>query len=277
MYSQAGNIDLYYEISGEGMPVVLIHGWGYDHRLMAGCMEPIFEKRPGYMRIYLDLPGMGKTRGSPGLKNADQLLDALMLFIDKVIPGQRFILAGQSFGGYLARGIAYKVPGRLDGVLLLCPVIIPESRYRDLPQYQLMKEDKAIELTLSSEELKEYRSDILVQAQRTLERFRSDMMPGIKAYDAAFADAFQECCYGYSFDVDTPPQPFNGPALIITARQDTQVGYRDALRIVDHYPRGTFAIVDEAGHGVQIEKENVFNCLVSEWLDRVEEGQSKHH
>jgi pimeloyl-ACP methyl ester carboxylesterase len=277
MYSQAGNIDLYYEIFGEGMPVVLIHGWGYDHRLMAGCMEPLFKERPGYMRIYIDLPGMGKTRGSPGLKNADQLLDALMLFIDKVIPGQRFILAGQSFGGYLARGIAYKMPGRLDGVLLLCPVIIPESRYRDLPQYKLMKEDKAIELTLSSEELKEYRSDILVQAPRTLERFRSDMMPGIKAYDAAFADAFQECCYGYSFDVDTPPQPFYGPALIITARQDTQVGYRDALRIVDHYPRGTFAIVDEAGHGVQIEKENVFNCLVSEWLDRVEEGQSKHH
>lgn len=33
-----------------------------DHRLMSGCMEPIFTKREGWRRIYIDLPGMGVTK-----------------------------------------------------------------------------------------------------------------------------------------------------------------------------------------------------------------------
>lgn len=37
------DIDLYYECIGEGKPIVLLHGLGCDHRLMKGCMEPIFE------------------------------------------------------------------------------------------------------------------------------------------------------------------------------------------------------------------------------------------
>jgi pimeloyl-ACP methyl ester carboxylesterase len=277
MWCQVEHVRFHYQAYGEGMPVVLIHGWGYDHHLMAGCMEPIFEKRAGYMRIYPDLPGMGYTKGSPGLKNADQFLDSIIQFIEKVAPGQHFLVAGQSFGGYLARGIAYKLSERLEGVFLLCPVVIPDRQLRDLPPYQLMKEDKSLESTLKPEELKEYLSQIIVQNPRTLERFRSDMEPGIRLYDAAFADPLQKCCYGYSFDIDEPSKHFNRPSLILTARQDTQVGYRDALWIIDNYPRGTFAVIDEAGHGLPIEKEDIFNCMVNEWLDRVEESLRKSH
>jgi hypothetical protein len=44
------------------------------------------------------------------------------------------------------------------------------------------------------------------------------------------------------------------------------------LKIVDNYSRGTFAVLDRAGHGLEVEQEKVFNCLVNEWLDRVEEN-----
>ncbi len=40
-------------------PIVLIHGFTLDHRLMSGCMEPIFQNRTGWRRIYLDLPFAG--------------------------------------------------------------------------------------------------------------------------------------------------------------------------------------------------------------------------
>src|SRR5690606_32711693 len=42
---------------GEGTPVLALHGWGPDHRLMTGCLEPVFANRPGFRRIYPDLPG----------------------------------------------------------------------------------------------------------------------------------------------------------------------------------------------------------------------------
>ncbi len=54
------------------------------------------------------------------------------------------------------------------------------------------------------------------------------------------------------------------------ARQDTVVGYRDAWKMVEIFPRATFAIIDMAGHSLSWEQEDLFNCLVSEWIQRVE-------
>jgi hypothetical protein len=52
------------------------------------------------------------------------------------------------------------------------------------------------------------------------------------------------------------------------------VGYRDAWGILENYPRGTFVSLDPAGHFLEIEQQDLFRVLVSEWLDRVEEHAS---
>ena len=46
------------------------------------------------------------------------------------------------------------------------------------------------------------------------------------------------------------------------------VGGSDNL--LEDYPRATFAILDTAGHNLQIEQEEVFNSLFLNWLERVE-------
>ena len=41
--------------------------------------------------------------------------------------------------------------------------------------------------------------------------------------------------------------------------------------------KSTFAILDRAGHFLQVEQEELFLALVDEWLQRVEEfGSSRH-
>ena len=77
--------------------------------------------------------------------------------------------------------------------------------------------------------------------------------------------------YAFTFDIDVLPKPFPAPTLIVTGRQDSMVGYRDAWEILDNYPRGTFAVLDRSGHFLGIEQEDLFHALASEWLDRVEE------
>jgi len=59
---------------------------------------------------------------------------------------------------------------------------------------------------------------------------------------------------------------------MLLGRQDSGVGYKDAWSILDNYPRATFAVLDRAGHNLQIEQEELFNSLVSEWLVRVNES-----
>jgi pimeloyl-ACP methyl ester carboxylesterase len=69
--------------------------------------------------------------------------------------------------------------------------------------------------------------------------------------------------------VDDLPQPFLDPVLILTGKQDDRVGYIDAWSLLDRYPRGTFAVLDKAGHDLQIEQPELFEGLVKEWLNRV--------
>ena len=65
---------------------------------------------------------------------------------------------------------------------------------------------------------------------------------------------------------------FTKPVVLLAGRQDHIAGYRDVWRILENYPHGTFAILDRAGHDLQIEQPQLFNALVSEWLNRVRES-----
>jgi pimeloyl-ACP methyl ester carboxylesterase len=39
--------------------------------------------------------------------------------------------------------------------------------------------------------------------------------------------------------------------------------------LLPHYPHASFAVLDTAGHNLQIEQPVLFNALMGEWLDRV--------
>lgn len=48
------------------------------------------------------------------------------------------------------------------------------------------------------------------------------------------------------------------------------MGYLDAWQLLEKYPRATFAVLDMAGHNLQIEQPDIFEALVDNWLDRLE-------
>lgn len=261
---------MYYETYGEGRPLLMLHDFAPDHHLMTGCMEPLFTHRRGWKRIYPDLPGMGKTPARKWITNSDRMLEIVFEFIDQVLPDQPFVLAGESYGGYLARGIISQRRQLVDGVLLICPLIVAEKTQRTVPELVVLEQDPELLASLTPEEKEEFTSVAVIQNQKTWERTRDEIMVGLKAADDAFLTELQTHGYPFSFDVDSVSAPFEKPALILAGRQDASVGYRDNWKIIENYPRGTFAVLDRAGHNLQIEQESLFNALVNEWLDRVE-------
>ena len=112
------------------------------------------------------------------------------------------------------------------------------------------------------------------QNAKNWERFREEMLVGFEGGDEAFKARIRDNkeSYSFTFDVDKMPTPFEKPSLIITGRQDCLVGYRDAWKLMNNYPRSGFVILDMAGHGLQIEQTVLFNAMVNEWLDRVRSG-----
>jgi pimeloyl-ACP methyl ester carboxylesterase len=262
------DLSVYYEIYGEGKPIIMIHGFQPDHRLIKGAMEPIFGKRDGYKRIYFDLPGMGRTKGADWTANSDMVLEIIIEFIDRIIPGQSFLLAGQSYGGYLSRGLICKMDDRIEGILMICPAVVMEAKRRNRPEHVVLKADYELMAGMTKEEAEEFGSMAVIQSKRNWERYRDEIMPGVILADNVFLEKLKNN-YELSFDVDALKECFSKPALIITGRQDSSVGYSDAFKLLDIYPHASYAVLDMAGHNTHIEQEGLFCCLVNEWLDRI--------
>jgi len=263
------NIILNYEIYGDGYPVLMIHGWPVDHRLMKGCMEPLFETRPNYKRIYFDQPGMGKTKGEDWIEGTDDYLKIIIEFVETIIPNESFIIVSESFGCYLARGLIKKKQNLIDGVLFLVPVILPYEAQRDLPEPIILVKDENIISKLSPFEREIFEDVATIINKKVVERGKEEGISGLTIADMVFLEKVREN-HAFSFNVNLLNDKFTKPTLFLLGRQDSAVGYRDAWKIIENYPRATFAILDRAGHILQIEQEELFNSLTNDWLDRVE-------
>ncbi|MFH1852243.1 MAG: alpha/beta hydrolase [Candidatus Neomarinimicrobiota bacterium] len=262
-------IPVYYQIFGSGRPVLMIHGFGPDHRLMAGCLEPVFCEHPGWRRVYFDLPGMGRTPAGDQIVDSDRMLEIVLEFIDTVLPGEKFTLAGESYGGYLARAVLKARFDQVAGLLLLCPLIIPEQQRRQLPPAQVLVRDRHFLERLSREQQEAFDTFAVVQTETTWQRSEDEVMVGLNAADMAFLERLQLHGYPLTGAVDELPSLYQRPALFLLGRQDWIVGYRDIWPLLEDYPRATLAILDQAGHNLQIEQAELFNSLTGEWLERV--------
>jgi pimeloyl-ACP methyl ester carboxylesterase len=263
-------IEFHYQVKGAGRPLLALHGMPLDHRSMADAVEPLFRKRRGWMRIYPDLPGMGKTRGPAWLASQDQVLDAVAGFVERVIPGRRFCVAGLSYGGLLAQGLVHRLGDRIDGLLLIVPSMGPRGK-RELPGQRIVQQG-ALDFTgLSAADAASFKEIAVIQTQDKLDAWKRSILPGIAAADHPFV-ARLEKNYEFSFDIMRPPRPFMKPALFLLGRQDNVCGYRDAWKTVENYPRATFAVLDGAGHclGPGMEAEGLYAALAKDWLERVE-------
>ena len=266
------NITIHYETQGEGRPILFIPGWSLNTRLTADQMEPCFHQREGWKRIYIDPPGHGKTPGKDWITNQDKMLEVILACIDKLTAGQKYCLVGISLGAYLARGVILQRAQFVDGIAMIVPAIIAEDEKRSVPPYKVLIKDPTVYAELTPMEQDIFGMSV-IHSRTWLDTIRSSpQIPDDENGDPEFLSRIRDKPenYAFSFDVDAVSEPFPGPSLIITGRQDSVVGYRDAWNILENYPRANYVVLDRAGHPLEDSSELV-NVLIREWLDRVEE------
>ncbi|MFD1067756.1 alpha/beta fold hydrolase [Oceanobacillus locisalsi] len=266
---QRTQVKLHFEERGEGTPVLAVHGWEPDHRLMLGCLEPIFTQRSGYRRLYPDLPSMGNSPAPAAKMNSsDDVLAALEDFIDDHIGTEPFLLLGESYGGYLARAIAHTRREQVLGLALICPsaqrVETAESRPAER---RVLRPDPDLIASLDEHTAEIFTSIAVVESPEVLRRFCEEILPGLEIADYTAMERIRQ-----QWQLTHEPEdddPVTCPTLILTGRQDDSVGYLDQFELLGHYPRATYVALDSAGHNLQIEQPAVFEALVSEWIDRI--------
>jgi pimeloyl-ACP methyl ester carboxylesterase len=258
---------LYQVTHGEGTPVLALHGWTPDHRLMTGCLEPIFTELPGYRRLYPDLPGMGQSPAGT-IDSSDGIQAAIREFIDTEIGAEPFVLIGESYGGYLARGLVAERPEQILGLGLICPIgVALEQADRTVPEHLVLESDPAVLATLTPEEAEDFTGISVLQTADVLRTYQRDVVPGL---DAADTEAMERIRKNWALTIPPESGPvYSGPSLILCGRQDSVTGYEDQYPLLPHYPRATYAVLDMAGHNLQIEQPELLAVLIRDWLGRV--------
>src|SRR5262249_1994511 len=115
------NID--YADIGAGRPVLVIHGNPSNRHVFEAFYEPQFEGREGWRRLYPELLNFGDITPPNWMHGLDSLVDLVVEFMDAVAPGERFVVAGASWGAYLARAVVQRRLRQIDGVLIEVPMM----------------------------------------------------------------------------------------------------------------------------------------------------------
>ena len=117
-YVHVGDAELYYEVEGQGVPLVLLHGGpGGTHHYF----HPTFACAAGFARVvYYDQRGCGLSTYSPGAGyTVEQAVDDLDQ-LRQELGVDRWIVLGHSYGGKLAERYALTYPEHLAGLVLVC-------------------------------------------------------------------------------------------------------------------------------------------------------------
>ena len=246
----------------------MIHGFCVDHRLLLG-LDPVFAARGGWRRVYIDLPGMGRSVAGPGIRSSDDVADAVASFARKTFGNERFAILGNSFGGMIARRLAAEFGDQVLGLALLCPVAAAEHGRRVLPPQTVLRTDPSLLATLDPEDAKAYANMAVVQSPDNWALFRDAVLPGLRSFDRSAIGRIAGR-YELAREPEDRSGKFPAPTLIIAARQDHVVGFEDQIALAKHYPRATVSVLEGAGHNAHLDQPELTHDLLEGWLKQME-------
>jgi len=260
--------------------MICIHGYGVDHRSIKSGLEPVFSSaeyseskgldKKGFRRIYFDLPGMGRSGTHSQILGSDDMLEFVLQFIDHILgPDQPFVLAGYSYGGYLARGVLHQIKQRVLGLLLICPVINFRRQGRDLPDFHLCHQDSSFVESLTPEQFACIDQFITIQTPWVWEQYQEHIHPAITLVDESLMTRIGDTEFSFPVDVcqdGDKGNSFHKPTLVLLGRYDVAVGYRDAREIYKNFSDASFVVLDRAGHLLHLEQPDLFKTHVLDWL-----------
>ena len=160
--------------------------------------------------------------------------------------------------------VVNRYPDLIKKIILQVPCIIPGVKQGRVEPHTVIEKDDELLSSLTKDERDSFTLMNVVLTKEVWERYKKYLMPALESADWDFLNNVLEG--SFSFDPDDLKEPCTIPCLIIAAKQDTEVGYKDQFDLMEKYTNATYCAVERAGHNLQIEQPEIFGSLVRNWL-----------
>lgn len=253
--------DLHSIERGEGTPLVLLHGFPFDHALWKEQLHGVASK--GARIIALDLPGFGRSNPLDGDEaTMDAYADAIAEWAEK--EGlEKFVLAGHSMGGYIAFAFARRHMEMLSGLILVCTRPGADSDAGKEGRYKLITEvekrgpqgvvDAMLPKLFAAQTAKERPEIVAETREMVLRQSREGIITAIRSM-AERPDS-------------TPGlDAIKVPTLIITGAEDAIIPAPEADGLLSSIPHAKHVSIKGGGHMPMLENPNAFNKALKAFI-----------
>jgi 3-oxoadipate enol-lactonase len=247
----------------DGSPVLLIQGLGVDHRGWA-LQRGAFGRH--HRCVALDNRGTGRSDAPPGPYDLERMArDAIAVLDAEGI--ERAHVVGASMGGVIAQILAVLHPERTTSLTLACTSCRHHEwrreLFRDWAQVVSQKGmaglfPDGMRWLIGSRLQRRWGVFVNVLA-RVLVQTKPEAF-------VAQVDAIQNASDELRFELPR----ITCPTLVITGSQDTLTPLGDAEELAELITTSRLYVLRGAAHGLMAEAPNVFNEVVTKFLDEVD-------
>ncbi|MEU4486196.1 alpha/beta hydrolase [Streptomyces purpurascens] len=245
------------------VPLVLVHGHPFDRTMWAPQLETFSADR---RVIAPDLRGYGASPVTPAVTDFSGFARDIEALLDE-LKVESFVLAGLSMGGQIAMDCYRLFPERVSGLVLA-------DTFPSAETPQGVRTRDAMADRLLAEGMGGYADEVL---ERMVAPYAPDgvkahvhgMMTATAPEGAAAALRARARRPGY----DDLLTRVSVPALVVVGADDTFTPVSDALAMHAALPDAALHIIDGAAHMPNLERPDVFDQALGEFLARVDARQ----
>jgi pimeloyl-ACP methyl ester carboxylesterase len=260
--AKVGDINIYYEVHGEGEPLVLISGYASSSAVWT-LSTPIFSKE--YRVVVFDNRGTGRSDKPDIPYTMDMMADDVVGLLDTIDIDAAHI-CGMSLGGF----IALRHPQRVISLVLACTncggthQIAADAevveRVFDLERAQKLTPEENLRVMfpfMCSQQFIDNNPDIIDQLAAKSTEYPTPLHGSIRQREAiASHDTY-----------DRLPE-INAPTLVISGDADTIVPVENSKLLADRIPDAELVIVGNMGHLFTLEAADEFHKTVLDFIKR---------
>lgn len=256
------NIGLYYNIYGEGTPLLLIAGLGSDSASWSLVIDDLSKE---FQAIVFDNRGTGRSDiGHEAISIATMAEDAIKLL--DFLQIEKTHLLGHSMGGYVAQELAIHYPERVDKLVLESTAPVSSKRNTILfdDMYHQLGKEGHCEAWIRRWAFWLF-SPKIIQDRNFIDSFINNSMN--YPFHQKAEDFKSQINAILSFDARDRTGTIQAKTLIVEGKNDILITPEEAGMLAKGISGSTFHLLDEVAHCIHIENPGLFSRTVLTFLN----------